>query len=262
MPAMEVLEVVPVDEVDTSFYAAAAGLLEQAIKAGSNDPSVHYMLAMAYKRQGKTNEARIALRKINRPDGNVLLQMGLLSLQENNLPQAEGELLRAWEADKTSYEIAYNLLLTQLTLGKVEACLTLLPRAIDLASSTQPDEARFLKILQALLKNCIKKPGDTRPDPILDQLTAQDEQRLLRVIRSLGHLDTVHTLLKGLSDARPRSGPVRESYVEAVLVKAKQLMDKCTWTEAEVLLRPLARDRSASRVPRWLCSTCSAAVQQ
>ena len=29
--------------------------------------------------------------------------------------------------DKTSYEICYNLLLTQLTLGKVKDCLNLLP---------------------------------------------------------------------------------------------------------------------------------------
>src|SRR3954468_20141161 len=109
MPAVDVLEVVPLDEVDPTHYGFAASFLEQAIKAGSNDPSVHYMLGMAYKRQGKTNEARTALRKITKPDGNVLLQMALLSLQEGNLIQAEGELTRAWEADKTSYEIAYNL---------------------------------------------------------------------------------------------------------------------------------------------------------
>jgi Flp pilus assembly protein TadD len=67
------------------------------------------------------------------------------------------------------------------------------------------------------------------------------------VVRSLGQLDTVHTLLKALADARPRSGPVREAYLEAVLVKGKELMDRCAWTEAELLLRPLARDRSPSR---------------
>ncbi len=253
MPDNDVLEVIPVDEVDTSHYTFAAGFLEQAVKTGSNDPTVHYMLAMSYKRQGKTNEARTSLRKITRPDGNVLLQMGLLSLQEGNLPQAEGELMRAWEMDKDSYEIAYNLLLTQLTLGKAEACVALLPRAIELAGkavppagSTTADEVRFLKVLNALLQNCVKKAGN-RPDSILEQLTPQDEQRLLRVIRSLGQLDTVHTLLKGLAEARPRSGPVRESYVESVLVKSKALIDRCAWTEAEMLLRPLARDRSASR---------------
>jgi tetratricopeptide (TPR) repeat protein len=53
-------------------------------------------------------------------------------------------------------------------------------------------------------------------------------------------LDVVHKLLKGLADARPHSPPVREAFVEAVLVKAKALMDRCNWTEAEMLLRPLA----------------------
>jgi tetratricopeptide (TPR) repeat protein len=257
MLSVEVVDAIPIPDVDTARLEAAAHALERAIAAGCQDPNVIYMLAMAHKRQGKTNEARTALRKISRPDANILLQMGLISLLEQNLAQAEGELARAWEMDKNSYEICYNLLLTQLTLGKVELCLTLLPRAIELAAANPPaiaradstaaDEVRFLRILQSLLKNCIKKGSEIRADSILEQLTPQDEQRLLRVVRSLGQLDTVHTLLKGLADARPRSGPVREAYVEAVLVKSKELMDRCTWTEAELLLRPLAHDKSAGR---------------
>jgi Flp pilus assembly protein TadD len=256
MPAVEVVDAILVAEEDTARFEAAAQIIDRAVQSGCQDPNVIYMLAMAYKRQGKTNEARTALRKITRPDAGILLQMGLISLQEQNLPQAEGEMTRAWEMDKNSYEICYNLLLTQLTLGKAEACLALLPRAIELAGAnpsaiaraggTAADEVRFLRILQSLMKNCIKK-GENRVDPILEQLTAQDEQRLLRVVRSLGQLETVHTLLKGLADARPRSGPVREAYVEAVLVKAKGLIDRCSWTEAEVLLRPLSHDKSAGR---------------
>jgi tetratricopeptide (TPR) repeat protein len=252
--AVDVLEVV---EVDNARFEAAAQFLERAIQAGCQDPNVHYLLALAHKRQGKTTEARNALRRITRPDANVLLQMALLSLQEQNLPQAEGELLRAWEMDKSSYETCYNLLLTQLTLGKVEACLALLPRAIELApanpdalkksDSTPEGEVRFLKILQALLKNCLRRGGNPPPDPVLNEMSADDEQRLLRVIRSLGQLDTVLSLLKTLADVRQRSGAVREAYVEAVLVKAKELIDRCAWTEGELLLRPVARDRSASR---------------
>ena len=71
-------------------------------------------------------------------------------------------------------------------------------------------------------------------------MTPADEQRLLKVVRSLGQLDTVHTLLKALSDARPRSPAVRDAHVESVVVKAKTLMDRCHWTEAEILLRPMA----------------------
>jgi Flp pilus assembly protein TadD len=232
-------------------FGAAAQVLERAVQAGSQDPQVLYMLAMAHKRQGKINEARAALRKIARPDANVVLQMGLLSLEENQLAQAEGEFARAWSLDANSYEICYNLLLTQLTLGKVEPCLELIPQALALidgrggAEAVIAEEKRFLHVLHALLRACQKNDG--RPDLALADLTPPDEQRLLRIVRSLGQLDTVHTLLRCLAEARPRSMPVREGYVEAVLVKAKEAMDRCHFTEAELLLRPLARERGASR---------------
>jgi Flp pilus assembly protein TadD len=248
--AVELFDIPVVEEVLPSQYEAAAQVLDRAIQAGCKDPNVFYLLAMAHKRQGKTQDARNALRKITPPDANVMLQMGLLSLQDQQLAQAEGEFQRAWELDSNSYEICYNLLLTQLTLGKVEECLTLLPRASELAAQNAggQDEVRFLKILQALLNRCIKKSNDALvADMVLTEMTPEDEQRLLRVIRSLGQLDTVHTLLKTLVSARERSPAVREAHVEAVLVKSKELMDRCHWTEAECLLRPLARDKSAGR---------------
>src|SRR5690348_13656196 len=111
---------IPVAESVLSRYEVAAQVLDRAVQAGCQDANVYYLLAMAHKRQGKTTESRSALRKIPKPDANVLLQLGLLSLQENNLAQAEAELLQAWLVDNTSYEICYNLLLTQLTLGRVE----------------------------------------------------------------------------------------------------------------------------------------------
>jgi tetratricopeptide (TPR) repeat protein len=252
-------------------FDAAARVLDRAIQAGCQDPNVYYLLALAYKRRGRTAEARAALRKIARPDANVIFQMGLLSLQEQNLAQAEGEFLRAWEMDRSSYEACYNLLLTQLTLGKVDDCLALIPEVVELVrhqgahaarspgagTADQPLETqenklplpdgRFLQVLQALLQASRKNDGDSRFHPVLAELTPADEQRLLQVVPSLGPLDISHSLLKTLSEARPRSGPVREAYVEAVLVKAKELVDRCSWTEAELLLRPLARERNCSR---------------
>src|ERR1700758_5285674 len=116
---MPPVEAIPVAEGLMSRYEVAAQILERAVQGGAQDPNVLYMLAMAYKRQHKLAEARTALRKITKPDANVLLQMGLISLKENNLAQAEGEFVRARDMDKTSYEIAYNLLMTQLSLGKI-----------------------------------------------------------------------------------------------------------------------------------------------
>src|SRR5205823_2460145 len=102
-------------------WADAARLLEQATKTGAQDADVAYLLALAYKRQGKTNDARTALRKITKPDANVLLQMGLLSYQEKQFAQAEGEFARALEMDPNSYEGCFNLFLARLSLGKMES---------------------------------------------------------------------------------------------------------------------------------------------
>jgi Flp pilus assembly protein TadD len=218
------------------------------VQAGCQDPNVLYLLALAHKRQGKTAEARAALRKVPRPDANVILQMGLLSLQEGNLAQAEGELARAWQMDNASYETCYNLLMTQLTLGKVDAASALIPEALVLLARREgtEEERRYLQVLQGLLRTC-QQAVTGRPDPLLTDLTAADEQRLLRVVRSLGQLDTVLALLRALVEARPRSTTVREAYIDAVLVKAKELIDRFAWVEAESLLQPLARDRGASR---------------
>ncbi|MHB1422584.1 MAG: tetratricopeptide repeat protein [Gemmataceae bacterium] len=254
------LVAVPVLEPDMTRYQAAAQLLECAVNAGCQDANVLYMLAMAHKRQGKINEARNALRKIPQPDANVILQMGLLSLRENQLVQAENDFARAWRMDPRSYEICYDLLLTRLTLGKVEDCLALLPSALELASRRPPpssppswggreggdDEQRFLLILQALLQSCHKN-GNGAPLAGLMDLSAADEQRLLNVLRSLGQLDTVLMLLKTLTEARPRGTEAREAYMECVLVKVKELMDRCAWTEAEQLLGPLEREKCGSR---------------
>ncbi len=251
-PVVEAIPVaVPAEPADTARFEQAAQVLERAVQAGSQDPNVLYMLALAHKRRGKIIDARNALRKIARPDANVVLQMGLLSLQEQQLAQAEGELARAWQMDSNSYEICYNLLLTRLTLGKAKECLELIPRALELAEkrggAAAADERRFLQVLQALLQACEQNHGEARFAPLLAELTPEDEQRLLKVVRSLGQLDTVLSLLRTFSEARPRSIPVREAYLEAVLVKGKELVDRCAWTEAELLLRPFSKEKTASR---------------
>ena len=45
-----------------------------------------------------------------------------------------------------------------------------------------------------------------------------------------------------------------------MLVKGKELIDRCHWTEAETAASPAGPGRSASRTPRWPCSTCWAAA--
>jgi Flp pilus assembly protein TadD len=243
--AVPTVEAIPVADVIDSRFEAAARFLEQALQSGPNDPQVAYLLALACKRQGKTADARQALRKIARPDANVLLQMGLLSLQEQQLAQAEGEFARAWEMDASCYEACYNLLLTRLTLGKFDGCSPLFPQALGLAPTA--DERRFLTILQSLCntsQSAVVEPGI---DPLLQDMTDADEQRLLRLARSLGQLDTVIALLRTLAGARGHSPDVHQAYVEAVLVQARLLLDQAQWGEAARLLAPLARDRRTQR---------------
>lgn len=258
-------EAIPVAEGLMSRYEVAAQILERAVQGGGQDPNILYMLAMAYKRQGKTNEARAALRKIPKPDANVLLQMGLLSLKDGNLVDAEGDFVRARELDKASYEICYNLLLTQLTLGKLKEALELLPAAVELTAQN-PEERRFLVVLQALIKAAQKhNSGALITDPVLLDMTNEDEARLLKVLKSLGQIDIVQSLTKTLVDARPRSTAVRETNIEAVLVKGKDLLDKGAWTDAELLLRPMSSEKAATRTNQTallnLLGCCNALTQ-
>jgi len=228
----------------------AVTFLEQAASIFGQDSAVLYLLFQAYKRQGKRNEARATLRRIRQPDANVLLQLALLSLQENQLVQAESELARAWDIDPTCYEIAYNLILTRLTLGKYEETLALLPQAEQLLSTrTDPkatQERRFLLQLQQLVRCCLQ-PSRVE---LLGDLLPEEEKRLVEVIHSLGQVDTVLNLLRALHQVRPRSRLIRERYLKAALVKGKELVDRCQWTEAELLLRPLIHERGFSRENR------------
>jgi Flp pilus assembly protein TadD len=251
MTTAEVVEAIPLTEFIEPRFEAAAELLEKAVKAGCQDPNVHYLLALAYKRQGKTAEARATLRRINPPDANVLLQMGLLSLQERQLAQAEEEFARAFETDPGLYPAGHNLLLTRLAQGKIDDCTSLIPRLEALAPSA--DERRFLGVLRALLQSVqrVRRQGSDgaftplEVAPEIINLSAADERRLLQLICGLGELETAYSLLRSLAGAHPANATLQEAYVEATLAKAKDLLDRCRWGEAEQLLDNLARERAA-----------------
>ena len=188
------------DEGQMAQYAAAAGFLEKAGQMGRSDPAVFYLLAMARKRQGKIAEARAALRRIPHPDANVWLQFGLLSLREKQLAQAEGEFAHALQLDPASYPACYNLLLTRLSLGNLDACRALVSQVFSLAPSSR--EQRSLVLLQAVMSHAPQDNGEARPfDPILAEMSPQKEKELLQLLRGLGQLDVSHALLKVLAEA-------------------------------------------------------------
>src|SRR5262249_7220810 len=188
-----------------------------------------------------------------RPDANVFLQMGLLSLQEGVVAQAEQEFARAWQLDNKSFAACYNLLMSRLTLGQVEPALELIPQAVELTSSRE--QKRTLTLLAELLRYAHDRTETGHPtdlpvfdvDSPLDALTQADERRLLELARGLGHIDTVFQLLKTLAGARTGSAAAQEAYLECALAKARDLMHRSSWTEAAWLLAPLAQERWASR---------------
>jgi Flp pilus assembly protein TadD len=250
MTVPEVLDAIPILEPAEARLKDAARLLELALAASGNDPQVAYMLAVAYKRLGQTAQARAALRRIPRPDAGVLLQMGILSLLEKQLVQAEDELGRAWEMDPACHEIAYNLLLTRLALGKLESCTALLPRVLEL---TPGPERRFLRFFQALLVGCASSDparlaGEViSPDAGLQEMTAADEHRLLELLRAIEDFEVAYPLLRAVASARPASVPVQQACFQVALVQGKKLFDRCDWREASRLLAPLARSVAEAR---------------
>src|SRR5262249_17534794 len=199
---------IPVALLVPSRFEAGAERLEQAIRAGCQDPQAPYLLALPYKRQGKTAEARAALRKIGRPDGGLFLQLGLLALEEGQLAQAEQEFARAWELSPTSFASGRNLLLTRLSLDRIDDAEALIDPLLPLAPG--PEEQRHLTFLQGLLRTCQSAAGETNPDPILLELTPTDEQGLVELARSLGQIDTALALLRTLAAARRGSAAVQE----------------------------------------------------
>src|SRR5262249_16823617 len=110
----EVLDVISVAPVAEPHWAEAIRFLEQAVKAGNQDPNGLYMLAMAYKHQGRTGEAQQILAKIPDPDANVLLQRGVLAFNVREWANAGGDFEKAWQKEAASYPAAYNLMLTRL----------------------------------------------------------------------------------------------------------------------------------------------------
>jgi Flp pilus assembly protein TadD len=234
----------PADTANSHAAAAdwqpAANYLEQAAKVGLKDANASYLLGLAHRRRGEIDEARAALRRINPPDPDVWLQLGLLSVNERQLAQAEQEFAQAWQLNGKSFAAGANLLLARLALGRSAEAAQLGPAIVGLAPN--PEEWYLFTLLSAVLRG--SQNGNGAPDdPVLTQMTAEDEQRLLTVMRGLGQLDTVNLLLQALTAARPASAGLKEAHFETMLLAGKRLLDRCDWSAAERLLNPLANER-------------------
>ncbi len=242
MAVDEIISVAPVAEPN---WGEAIRMLEQAVKAGNQDPQALYLLAMAYKHQGRPADSRQTLMRINDPDANVLLQRGVLAFNEKEWAAAASEFEKAVQKDATSYAAAYNLMLARLCQGQLDGAVAALESLVNLAPSA--GEKRFLGLLRSLLG-----PGSASSGAeqvlLLGGITLDEEQRLLDMIVGLHQFDVVYRLLAKLVSARPNSEAAFRSYIGVAMLQAKLLMDRCQWSDAELLLAPLKRRLDASNI--------------
>jgi tetratricopeptide (TPR) repeat protein len=237
-----VIAVTPVADPD---WPEAIRFLEQAVKAGNQDPHALYLLAMAYKHQERSADARQTLSKIADPDANVLLQRGVLAFNDKDWPAAAAEFDKAWQKDPASYPAAYNLMLARLCQGQLEGAVEMLDKLLPLAPSA--NENRFLSLLRSLLGRGGSEASAEQVHS-LGAISSEDEQRLLDMIVGLSQFEVVYRLLAKLVSARPSSEAAFRAYIGAAMVQAKLLMERCQWSDAELLLAPLKRRLEASQV--------------
>ncbi|HEV3144053.1 MAG TPA: tetratricopeptide repeat protein [Gemmataceae bacterium] len=207
------------------------------------------LLARAYRKQDRLPEAREVLRRVSPPNAPILLQMALVAIQDRQLTQAEEMLVEARQTEPKSIATGLNLFWTRLSLGQTALALELLPGILELV--TVPERRRLLGQLQLLLK------GGPAIQPALVDLTPEEEQRLIKVLFSLGRLETAVPLLCQLGAARLQSQTAREAQTLGMLRLGKQRFDRGDWLGAERWLSPLAKAQPKAAVRNLLgCIAC------
>lgn len=217
----------------------AAKYLEQATRAGVQDAPALMLQALAYKHLGRTGEARQILSKIANPDAHVFLQRGLLAFKDKEFGPAADDFQAALTRDPSFYPAAYNLFLARLWDTKTDAARNALAAAQSLAPND--NEKRFLGLVLAFLQLL---PGGAPPPQAAEALAAltdAEEQRLLDLFTGLGKFEAAYPLLSRLVSARPNSVRAFQEFFAAVLVQAKQFLDRNQWEEAKILLAPVRR---------------------
>jgi tetratricopeptide (TPR) repeat protein len=217
----------------------AARFFEQATRAGVQDAPALMLQAIAYKHLGRGGEARQTLSRINPPGADVFLQRGLLAFRDKEYAAAADDFQAALTRDPTNFAAAYNLFLARLWDNKLDLARNALAGAQSLAPAES--EKRFLGLVLALLHLL---PGGAPPSEsaqTLSSISDDEEKRLLDLFIGLGRFEVAYPLLSRLVAARPTSTLAFREFFGAVLVQAKQFMDRGQWEEAKILLAPVRR---------------------
>jgi tetratricopeptide (TPR) repeat protein len=217
----------------------AARLFEQATRAGVQDAPALMLQALAYKHLGRTGEARQLLSRIQQPDANVFVQRGLLAFKEKEYAVAADDFQAALTRDAANFAAAFNLFLARLWDNKLDLARGALAGAQNLAPT--PAENRFLELIYNLLQLL---PGGSPPAEAvatLSTISDEEEQRLLDLFIGLGRFEVAYPLLSRLVAGRPNSLRAFKEFFGAVLVQAKQFLERNQWEEAKILLAPVRR---------------------
>ena len=117
----------------------------------------------------------------------------------------------------------------------------MIPKILPL--SPEPAEKSFLENLGVLLSKDASEKSSDSPMPVsLQQMSADDEARLVSVLSSLGSFTISFPLLSQFVSLRPESAVAFGAYFGAALVQAKAMMDRFQWDEAYSLLAALTRN--------------------
>jgi tetratricopeptide (TPR) repeat protein len=94
-----------------------------------------------------------------------------------------------------------------------------------------------LTLIDRVIRNCSSEnlEGDA---PTLAHISPDEEEQILEFLRGLGHPATAAPLLSVLAKHQPDNAALTRAHLEAVLVQAKQSLDRGDWKEAAGLLAP------------------------
>src|SRR5262249_23603820 len=142
--------------------------------------------------------------------------------------------------------------------------LELLPKVLEIAKA--PKDRELLELLKQILR-CCQATGDDKLPPLMSaEISADEERRLVQMTHELGHPAAAMRILQGLANPRPDRAELQTAVLEAILVQAKQLLDRCEWHEAgRVLAQWMGKDGSAPpsiRAALLNLSGCCACLNQ
>jgi tetratricopeptide (TPR) repeat protein len=234
----------------TSALEPFLPVLDRAAKnRGSLQLTAALLLARIHRHRDRLSEAREVLRRITPPGPPALMELGLVALQDQQLKQAEECFARVLQDQPDNAAARHNLFWTRLSLGQPAAAWPLLPDLIRDAAT--PEEKRLLTQLQIVMK------GGSAAAPLLGDMTAEEEKRLVDALFAISDLDVTVPWLCVLAGARSHSPPAREAQTVGMIRLAKQRFDRGDWLGCEKWIGPLAKARPIAAVRNLLgCCLC------